>query len=162
MKKIKITLALDQGVAMARCNDLLASHPAIDPVHFLDDLTGHAAWLALARSDILLIDESLILRDGFEPLNMLLSSYPDIRCLLILNHASNSKAVWAITQGVRGVLTIDEIQQHLVRAITGIMAGEVWAPRHLMQPIRQDLRQVGDGSYVYRQPERIKEWVKWH
>ena len=162
MKKIKITLALEEGAAMAHCDDLLASHPAIDLLHSLDNLTGHAAWVALARSDLLLIDESLILRDGFEPLNMLLSSYPDVRCLLILKRASNSKAMWAITQGVRGILTLEELRQQLVRAITGIMAGEVWAPRHLMLPIRQDLRRVDDGSYVYRQPERIKEWVKWH
>ena len=60
------------------------------------------------------------------------------------------------------VLTIGEIRPLLIKAITGIMAGEVWAPRHLMQPIRQDLLQVDDGSFIYRHPERIKEWVKWH
>ena len=148
MKKITITLASDQGVAMGHCNDLLAENPAIDLVGSLNDLTGHGAWLALARSEVLLIDESLILRDGFEPLNMLLSSYPEVHCLLILENPSHNKTMWAIMQGVRGVLTIEEIRPQLVKAISGIMAGEIWAPRHLKQPIRQDLRQVDDGSYV--------------
>lgn len=162
MKKIKITLASDDGPAMAHCSELLVDHSAVDLVASPTDLTGHTAWCALARSEVLLVDESLILRDGFEPLNMLLSSYPEIKCLLVLESPSKHKILWAIMQGVRGVLTIGEIRPLLIKAITGIMAGEVWAPRHLMQPIRQDLLQVDDGSFIYRHPERIKEWVKWH
>lgn len=162
MIKTKITLASDEGAAMVGCADMLADDPAIELVASLTDLTGHGAWLALTRSEVLLIDEALVLRDGFEPLNMLLSSYPEVHCLLFLRETSKNKALWALMHGVRGVLTIGEIRPLLIRAIAKVMAGEIWAPRHLMQPIRQDLRQIDDGSYIYRQPEKIKEWVKWH
>jgi DNA-binding NarL/FixJ family response regulator len=162
MRKIKITLASDDGVATAACSELLDRHAAIEVVASLDDLTGHGAWLAMAQSDVLLIDESLLSRGGFEPLNMLLSTYPEVHCLLILESTCENKALWALMQGVRGVLTIREIRPLLIRAITEIVAGEIWAPRTLMQPIRRDLREVDDGSYAYCHPERIKEWVKWH
>jgi DNA-binding NarL/FixJ family response regulator len=162
MKKIKITLASDEGGAMAGCAEILDDDPAIERVASLTDLTGHGTWLALACSQVLLIDEALVLRDGFEPVNMLLSSYPEVHCLLVLNSPSRDKAMLALMQGVRGVLTIGEIQPLLIKAIAKLMAGEIWAPRHLMQPIREDLRQIDDGSYIYRQPEKIKELVKWH
>jgi DNA-binding NarL/FixJ family response regulator len=141
---------------------MLEDEPAIELVASLSDLTGQSAWLAMARSEVLLIDETLILRDGFEPLNMLLSAYPDVHCLVLLKNPCENKTVWALMQGVRGILTIGEIQPLLLRAIAQVMAGEIWAPRHLMQPIRQELRQIEDGSYIYRRPESIKEWVKWH
>ena len=162
MKTIKITLASDEGAAIVGCADMLDDAPTIELVASLTDLTSRGAWLALARSEVLLIDEALVLRDGFEPLNMLLSSYPEVHCLLVLGDTCKHKTMWALMQGVRGVLTIGEIQPLLLKAIAKVMAGEIWAPRHLMHPIRQGLRQIDDGSYIYQQPDRIKEWVKWH
>lgn len=162
MEKIRITLASDEGAAMVGCADMLDDEPSTELVASLTDVTGHGAWLALAQSDVLLIDEALVLRDGFEPLHMLLSSYPDVHCLLVLTSPCENKTLWALVQGVRGVLTIGEIQPLLFKALTKVMAGEIWAPRYLMQPIRQGLRQIDDGSHVYRHPKKIKEWVKWH
>jgi DNA-binding NarL/FixJ family response regulator len=141
---------------------MLEVEPAIELVASLSDLTGQSAWQAMARSELLLIDENLILRDGFEPLNMLLTAYPDVHCLMLLKNPSENKTVWALMQGVRGILSTGDIQPLLFKAISRVMAGEIWAPRHLMQPIRQDLRHVDDGSYTYRRPESVKEWVKWH
>jgi DNA-binding NarL/FixJ family response regulator len=162
MEKIKITFASDEGAAMVGYDDILEDEPSIELVASLSDLKGQGAWLALARSDVLLIDEALVLRDGFEPLNMLLSSYPEVHCLLILNSPCEHKTRWAVLQGVRGVLTIEEIRPLLFKALTKLMAGEIWAPRQLMQGTRQGTGQVDDGSSAYRQPQRIKEWVKWH
>lgn len=147
---------------MVGYEDILEDEPSIELVASLSDLRGHGAWLALARSDVLLIDEALVLRDGFEPLNMLLSSYPEVHCLLILNSPCVDKTRWAVMQGVRGVLTIEEIRPLLFKALTKLMAGEIWAPRHLMQMNRQESGQIDDASPAYRQPQRIKEWVKWH
>ena len=162
MRKIKITLALENGHDGETCHDILESCPQLEVVASLTDLTGHAAWLALGRSHLLLADEALLLRDGFEPLNMLLSSYPEVHSLLILRNFSHDKMIWALMQGVRGVLTIQEIRPLLVKALLRVMAGEIWTPRHLMQPIRRDLQQADDGSHVYRRPDTISEWVKWH
>ena len=162
MEKIKITFASDEGAAMVGYEDILDDEPSIEMVASLSDLRGQGAWLALAQSDVLLIDEALVLRDGFEPLNMLLSSYPEVHCLLILNSPCENKARWAVMQGVRGILTIEEIRPLLFKALTKLMAGEIWAPRHLMHASRQGSGQIDDGSCVYRPPQRIREWVKWH
>ena len=162
MDKIKITFASDEDAALVGYEDILDDEPSIELVASLSDLKGHAAWLALARSDVLLIDEALVLRDGFEPLNMLLSSYPEVHCLLVLNSHCEHKMRWAVMQGVRGVLTIEEIQPLLFKVLTKLMAGEIWAPRDLMQPNPQGAGKLGDGPGAYRQPQRISEWVKWH
>jgi len=162
MKKIKITLASDESPALLECADLLEASPDFELIASLTDLTGQGAWLALARSNVLVIDEALVLRDGFEPLNMLLTSYPEVRCLLLLKNYQKNKMIWTLMQGVRGVLTVDEIRPLIRKAIRQIMAGEIWMPRHLMQPIREGLQQDGDGSYFFTKPTAIKEWVKWH
>lgn len=162
MEKIKITYASDESTALVEYADMLDDEPSIELVASLTDLRGHGAWLALARSDVLLIDEALVLRDGFEPLNMLLSSYPEVHCLLVLNSRCEHKMRWAVMQGVRGVLTIEEIRPLLFKALTKLMAGEIWAPRDLMQATWQGPGQIDDGSPVYRQPQKIREWVKWH
>ncbi|MEN8108533.1 MAG: hypothetical protein ABFS22_11075 [Pseudomonadota bacterium] len=162
MKKITITLASDESPALLDCADLLEASLDFELVALLTDLTVQGAWQALARSSVLVIDEALVLRDGFEPLNMLLASYPEVRCLLLLKNYQKNKMIWTLMQGVRGVLTVDEIRPQLHKAIRQIMAGEIWMPRHLMQPIREGLQQDGDGSYFFIKPTSIKEWVKWH
>jgi DNA-binding NarL/FixJ family response regulator len=74
--------------------------------------------------------------DGGETLGMLLAGNPGVKFLAVMKNFNEDSMLWAITQGVRGVILRREVMKLLGKAIRRIHQGEVWMPRDLLNSFR--------------------------
>lgn len=163
MKIINVTLASGERPAFLRCAGQLEENPGIDLIARLSGLTQQGTWLALSRSDVLIIDEALLRREGFEAVRSMLVSFPALNCLIVMDENDEDKMVWAVLQGIRGVLVQDSLTAMLEKAIHKIVAGEIWMPREFVQPFRDGLLTEGlTGAHLRNRTAVIKGWAKWH
>lgn len=157
MNKITVTYVSSRDVARQHCADLVMQNPEIDLVAIPDGLFQRGAWLAFSRSDVVVIDEDVIRREGFAAVRLLQEAYSEINILIILDNTDQQTIAWTLMQGVRGVLPHTEIDALLGKAIRRVQAGEIWAPRSLLESFRQS----GDNS-SFRDMAPQPTWDRWH
>ncbi len=68
---------------------------------------------------------------------MLLACHPALKFLVIMENYNEGRMLWAIMQGVRGVMLQREVLQLLGKAIRQINEGEVWMPRSLLKFVQE-------------------------
>jgi len=132
-----------------RCNDLLESCPAVSVIAQPETINEAGAWMAIGRSDILILDEAALEQDGLDSVRELLAKQTLAGSLLIVDKYNKNKILSAISLGVRGVIARDSLFSELTRALTAIYVGEAWVSRGLAEPIRNEL--------VYR--EKLARWA---
>lgn len=126
------------------------------------DLSGQETWQAIAHSDVLIVDEAIIEKEGYAVLEMLLENYPGVRCLVVMNDFHQDKVVRAILRGVRGVMSAVELRRLLVKAVRQLYAGEVWVPRGCLDLVRQNLQSYSGCAQAGRWLEKPGELHKYH
>jgi DNA-binding NarL/FixJ family response regulator len=161
MKIITVTFVSGRDAARLDCAELAADNPDIDVIAIPSGLTQQGAWLALAMTDVVVIEEDVIRQEGFEAVRMLLAGYPQLRCLIVMNIYNKNKMIWTITQGVRGVMLHDEADLLLAKAIRHVDQGEIWLPRALMELFRGRLA-MGDEEHTQYKTVAIADWRRWH
>jgi DNA-binding NarL/FixJ family response regulator len=137
MKTITMTYLSSRKTARVECDRLLEQNPDIELVALTSGADPGEVWLALSRSDIAVIDEEIMrYDDGGETLGMLLAGNPGVKFLAVMKNFNEDSMLWAITQGVRGVILRREVMKLLGKAIRRIHQGEVWMPRDLLNSFR--------------------------
>ena len=149
MKNIKVTIMCERMEEFPRCSDLLASCPAVSIIAQPESIDAAGAWMAIGRSDILILDEAALERDGLDWVRDLQATQPSVRSLLVVENNNKNNILTAISQGIMGVIARDSLFSELTRALTAIYLGEAWVSRGLAEPIRDEL--------VYR--ERLAHWA---
>ena len=149
MKKIKVTIRCAGMEEFPRCSDLLESCPAISIIAQPGSLNEAGAWVAIGRSDILILDEAILEQNGLDSVRGLLASQPLARSLLIVEKYNKNNILSVLTLGIRGVVARDSLFSELTRALTAIYIGEAWVSRELAEPIRDEL--------VYR--DKMAHWA---
>jgi DNA-binding NarL/FixJ family response regulator len=145
MKNINVTIMCAGMEEFPRCSDLLASCPAVSIIAQPESINETGAWMAIGRSDILILNEAALKPDGLD----LQATQPLVKSLLIVENNNKNNILTAISQGIMGVIARDSLFAELTRAITAIHLGEAWVSRALVEPIRDEL--------VYR--ERLAHWA---
>ena len=161
MKIITVTFVSGRDAARLDCAELVADHPDIDVIAIPSGLTQQGTWLALAMTDVLVIEEDVIRQEGFEAVRMLLAGYPRLRCLIMMNILNKNKMIWTIMQGVRGVMLQDEADLLLAKAIRHVDQGEIWLPRALVELFRGG-EGVDEGERTQNKIVAIADWRRWH
>lgn len=161
MKKITVTFVSSRDVARQHCADLVMQNPDIDLIAIPSGLSQQGAWRAIARTDVVVIDESVVQQEGFMAVRMMLDSYPGINSLIVMDNACIDAMTWTLLQGVRGVMVQDDIDTFLARAIRRINAGEVWMSRTLVERLR-DLAQQPTGISSAGEEIARKDRRRWH
>jgi len=162
MKTITMTYVSSRKTARLECDRLVEQNPDIELVALTSGVDRRNIWLALSRSDIAVIDEeSLQYDDGGETLSVLLAGNPGVRFLAIMKNFNEDRMLWAITQGVRGVILRRELMKLLGKAIRQVHQGEVWMPRDLLSSFRDAINRE-DPLLVGREPAAINPWLKLH
>ena len=116
-------------------------------------LVGAATAKALARSDVLLVDESVLLRDGLQQVRSTHARFPQLNILMVYINNRNNNMMEYISIGIRGLLERKSRISLLRRAIPAIYAGEIWMPRALVQSLRiQSNVNVGSSSWAFVSP----------
>jgi DNA-binding NarL/FixJ family response regulator len=137
MKTITMTYLSSRKTARVECDRLVEQNPDIELVALSSCADPRDVWMALSRSDIALIDEELMqYDDGGETLGALLAGNPGVKFLAIMKNFNEDRMLWAITQGVRGVILRRELMKLLGKAIRQVHQGEVWMPRDLLNSFR--------------------------
>jgi DNA-binding NarL/FixJ family response regulator len=152
MKTITMTYLSSRKTARVECDRLVEQNPDIELVALSSCADPRDVWMALSRSDIALIDEELMqYDDGGETLGALLAGNPGVKFLAIMKNFNEDRMLWAITQGVRGVILRRELMKLLGKAIRQVHQGEVWMPRDLLNSFRDAINRevpclVGEAS----------------
>jgi DNA-binding NarL/FixJ family response regulator len=137
MKTITTTYLSSRKTARVECDRLVEQNPDIELVALTSGAEPRDVWMALSRSDIAVIDEDLMqYDDGGETLGVLLAGNPGVKFLAIMKIFNEDRMLWAITQGVRGVILRRELMKLLGKAIRRVHQGEVWMPRDLLTSFR--------------------------
>jgi DNA-binding NarL/FixJ family response regulator len=137
MKTITMTYLSSRKTARMECDRLVEQNPDIELVALTSGVDSRNVWLSLSRSDIAVIDEEIMqYDDGGETLGVLLAGNPGVKFLAIMKNFNEDRMLWAITQGVRGVILRRELLQLLGKAIRRVHQGEVWMPRDLFNSFR--------------------------
>jgi DNA-binding NarL/FixJ family response regulator len=144
MKKINVTLICAEAEEYPGCADLLYSYPEVNVVGLPTRLAGGVAGRALAQSDVLVIDESVVMRDGLENVRSVHTSFPRLNILLVYEKQQKNMDMEYLSIGIRGLLERRLRISLLRRAIPALYAGEVWMPRGLVQTLRNRSTVNGD------------------
>ena len=162
MKNINITYVSFRDAALEECADLMVENPDIVLIAIPSGLTQQGAWLALSGSDVVIIEEAVIRQEGFETVSMLLESYPDLKCLVIMEKENEPGMIWAVMQGIHGVMARGNRAWLLGKAIRQLHAGEIWMSRGLLTPLRKELLMQQGRGHPGNHSVAIDEWVRWH
>ena len=139
MKIINVTIICAGEEEYPGCGDLLEGCPGISVVANLTGLSETGTWAALEQSEVLLLDETALERDGIEAVRMLRDSYPQLKILLVLENGCENNAMAAISWGMQGVIERSSLRLMLCKAVAAIFSGEAWLSRGLLHPIRDKL-----------------------
>ena len=141
MKIINITVICVGDETYPGCIDLLEDCPSINVIAQPTGLSDAGAWGAVGRSDVLLIDEALLEREGHDAVRDIHASFPSLKSLMILENKSQQEMVTVLSLGILGVMTRASTTSMLCKAVSAIFAGEAWLSRGMVQPLRKRLGQ---------------------
>ena len=136
MKKINVTYACAAAEEFPGCADLLYSYSEMNVVARTTSLFGAATGMALAKSDVLVVDESVLALDGLQAVQSAHTTYPWLKILLVYEKNINNSMMECLSMGIRGLLERKSCISLLRRAIPALYAGEVWMPRRVIQSLR--------------------------
>ncbi len=91
MKKINITVICVGDESYPGSVDLLTECPAINIVARPTGLDEAGAWVALGRSDVLLLDEAMLEQEGQQAVRAIHDSYPLLKSLLVVEQQTQQK-----------------------------------------------------------------------
>jgi DNA-binding NarL/FixJ family response regulator len=162
MKKINVAYISPGECARQHCAELVMQNRDFVLVALPAGLTGQSAWQAFSIADVVVIDEAAIRGEGFEAVNLLLASHPDVNCLIVMEELHDPTMVWALTQGIRGVLVRDEVDSLLAKAIRRVSDGEIWVSRGLAEQLRDTLFRYPEPGTSRPGGTAARGWAKWH
>ena len=146
MKKINITVICVGDESYPGCIDLLTECPAVNIVARPTGLDEAGAWVALGRSDVLLLDEAMLEQEGQQAVRAIHDSYPLLKSLLVVEQQTQQEMMMVLSLGILGVIGRESMTAQLCKAISTIGAGEAWLSREMVRPLRRQLGQETGGS----------------
>ncbi|MCG6899353.1 MAG: hypothetical protein LJE75_05050 [Gammaproteobacteria bacterium] len=144
MKKINVTVVCGESAAYPGCAELLADCPEMNLVAQPTGLNEAGIWVALGRSDVLVLDEAVMEQAGYQAIRSLHEYYPSIRSLMVVEGEHEYKTLAAVSLGVQGVIGRASIVAMLRKAVIALYSGEAWLSRGLAQPLRRKINQENE------------------
>ncbi len=162
MKKINVTVVCVGEETYPGCIDLLIACPAINVVARPTGLDEVGTWSALARSDVLLLDEAALEQDGHQVVQDLHERFTSLRSLLILDNETDQEMVSVLSLGIKGVIKRRSTLSFLCKAISAICAGEAWLSRDMVKPLCNHLDREEGPSRLFDELANVPGSVKLH
>ena len=144
MKKINVTVVSVGNHGYPGCAELLADCPEVNLVAQPSGLNEAGIWVALGRSDVLILDEDVLEQAGHEAIRSLHEYYPSIRSLMVVEGEHEYKTLAAVSLGVQGVIGRASTVSMLLKAVIALYSGEAWLSRGLARPLRKRLNQESE------------------
>jgi DNA-binding NarL/FixJ family response regulator len=159
MKKIKITLVIAGEEVYPGCGDIVETCNEFEIIARHGSLTAAGIWQDLTGSDIILLDEQAVSRDGREVVRNVHESFPFARLLLIMEKVSRNKTMEALSMGITGVMDRTSMLASVRKAIPVLYSGETWVSRGLVKSLHSQLKYAGEDTlfpYPARQHDSLK------
>jgi DNA-binding NarL/FixJ family response regulator len=138
MRKINVTIICAADEEDTGCAAIVSSSPEFNIVTRASGLYAVGSWSAIARSDVVLLDEAVIDQDGTEAVRMVCDCYPLVRVMLVLDRPDERRAMEVLALGVTGIMMRSSIVSMLRKAIPVLCAGEAWVSRELVPGLRAE------------------------
>ena len=120
---VKVFLVDDHEVVRRGLADLLASDPELEIIGEAGSVSEAMARIPALQPDVAVLDVRLPDGNGIELCRDLLSSLPELRCLMLTSFTSDEAMLEAILAGASGYVVKDIRGMELARAIKEVGAG---------------------------------------
>ncbi len=147
MRKINVTIFVAGKEDYPGCADILATFPEFHVIARPAGLYAPGAWVAISRSDVVLLDEATLEQDGVETVRRICDSYPLVKLLLIMEQDNEARVLEALSLGITGVIERASLVSLLRKAIPVLYTGEAWVSRGLVRSLRRYLNELGNSDY---------------
>jgi two-component system response regulator DevR len=121
---VRVFLVDDHEVVRRGLIDLLASDPELDVVGEAGSVAEAMTRIAALRPDVAVLDVRLPDGNGIELCRELLSTLPEVRCLMLTSYTSDEAMLDAILAGASGYVVKDIKGMELAQAIKDVGAGK--------------------------------------
>ncbi len=120
---VKVFLVDDHEVVRRGLIDLLGSDPDLEVIGEAGSVAAAMAQIPTLRPDVAVLDVRLPDGNGIELCRDLLSTMPDLRCLMLTSFTSDEAMLDAILAGASGYVVKDIKGMELAKAIKDVGAG---------------------------------------
>lgn len=156
---IKVFLVDDHEVVRRGIADLLTSDPELEVIGDAGSVSEAMARIPALQPDVAVLDVRLPDGNGIELCRDLLSSLPELRCLMLTSFTSDEAMLEAILAGASGYVVKDIKGMELARAIKDVGAGRSLldnrAAAALMAKLRGDAEQKDPLSALTEQERTL-------
>lgn len=156
---IKVFLVDDHEVVRRGIADLLTSDPELEVIGDAGSVSEAMARIPALQPDVAVLDVRLPDGNGIELCRDLLSSLPELRCLMLTSFTSDEAMLEAILAGASGYVVKDIKGMELARAIKEVGAGRSLldnrAAAALMAKLRGDAEQKDPLSALTEQERTL-------
>ncbi len=121
---VKVFLVDDHEVVRRGLVDLLTSDPELEVIGEAGSVSEAMARIPALQPDVAVLDVRLPDGNGIELCRDLLSSIPELRCLMLTSFTSDEAMLEAILAGASGYVVKDIKGMELARAIKEVGAGK--------------------------------------
>ncbi|MDX1698221.1 MAG: hypothetical protein R3308_08025 [Thiohalobacterales bacterium] len=139
------------------CGDILAGCSEFEIVARHNGLSASGLWSDLSRSDVILLDEMTVSRDGRQAVRRVHESFPFARILLIMEKTSRNKTMEALSMGITGVMERTSMLASIRKAIPVLCAGETWVSRGMVGSLHTQLVYAADDTLFPQMPGHSPE-----
>jgi len=136
MRKINVTVSCLADTDETGCAAIVRDCPEFTVVACTPGLLADESGSAIARSDVVLLDEAAIEQDGTEAVRMVCDCYPLVRFLLVLDRQDEQRVMEALSLGITGIMMRSSVVSMLRKAIPVLCSGEAWVSRELVHSLR--------------------------
>ena len=135
---VRILLADDHTLVRAGVRRILEAQPGITVVGEVSDGDAALGFLRSSPVDVLVLDLTMPLTDGFEVLRQVKATLPGMKVLVLTMHADAEYVARAVQDGADGYLLKDSAVQDLVAAIEAVQAGRAY----YSPPVQRELSEL--------------------
>lgn len=108
-----------------------------------DTVAGTPALISAARPDLVLLDIRLKDADSFEMVGTLTSQFPELRILVLSQHAEISCAERMLRAGAKGYVVKQDATEELMNAIRAVLQGKTYVSSEMAGRLVQRLILAG-------------------
>lgn len=131
MTKLKICIADDHVLFRDGLISLINQQPDMEVVGVAGDGLEILALVRDLAPDLILMDISMPISDGIEGARLIRELDSHVIILMLTAQDNDEKLVESIRAGANGYMIKNTSSDGLLRALRGVLAGEVPLPRHL-------------------------------
>ncbi len=113
-------------------DQIVTHHDEIVALHYTAEL----------QPDMILLDYQISGQDTTDLISFLFQKSPDSKIIVLGNKLSQEQILNCLLSGANGYLAHHSIEQHILKAIRVVLAGEIWITRKMTAVLLDRLRNL--------------------